>query len=220
MRIGVTGLAGSGKDTATSMLQELTGFQKNSFAQPLHEVVAHIWGEKALERENKETPQIFGDDVFEWFYSYHRRFMSLFSERFNLNTAEGIVKSARIRDVFLDRKTGHVMSTITPRRFMQLYGTEFFRSLHDNFWVELAKEKTGGSNVIFSDVRFKNEAEICDVLLHIKRDVEAVEAHVSEQFSKEIASLRDVKVVEIDNNGSLEDLKEKLISFTKQHVGE
>ena len=146
--------------------------------------------------------------------------MSLFSERFNLNTAEGIVNSARIRDVFLDRKTGHVMSTITPRRFMQLYGTEFFRSLHDNFWVELAKEKTGDNNVIFSDVRFKNEAEICDVLLHIKRDVKAVESHVSEQFSKEIASLRDVKVVEIDNNGTLEDLKEKLISFTKQHVGE
>ena len=70
MRIGLIGVAGAGKDTAAKMLSDLTGIPVVSFAKPLHEAAIHIWGNTALNREDKEKEQIFGELSFEWFNDY------------------------------------------------------------------------------------------------------------------------------------------------------
>ena len=51
MRVGLIGVAGAGKDTSAKILSDLTGIPVVSFAKPLHDAAIHIWGDKALNRE-------------------------------------------------------------------------------------------------------------------------------------------------------------------------
>lgn len=59
MLIGLTGLAGSGKDTVGRHLAERYGFEVVSFAEPIYAAVSSITGlsvEALSDREQKETP--------------------------------------------------------------------------------------------------------------------------------------------------------------------
>lgn len=63
MIIGLTGAAGSGKDTAADALVESLGYQKHSFARPLKEMLCKLLRvpmPKWDDREWKETPLLLG----------------------------------------------------------------------------------------------------------------------------------------------------------------
>ena len=95
---------------------------------------------------------------------------------------------------------GKLRETISPREFMQLYGTEFWREVHPEIFIKLVRDQY--ESCIISDVRFENEAAICDRLIVVKRNgVEPVNAHT--RFH--------VPYVVIENDGTLEDLKKKCI---------
>ena len=104
----------------------------------------------------------------------------------------------------------------SPRQLMQTLGTEWGRDLvHPDLWVLVAKQEwerllaEGGSEdtgMVFTDVRFRNEAEWVlregGTLIHIVRpDAELVNAHASEQ-----ADLSDLCDYRIENTGTIEDL--------------
>ena len=59
MRIGIVGLAGTGKDTVAQMLSELSGLPTVALAKPLHDAATHIWGKG----DQKEQQHIFGKNV-------------------------------------------------------------------------------------------------------------------------------------------------------------
>jgi len=108
----------------------------------------------------------------------------------------------------------------TPREMMQSYG-EFYRSIDYDFWVKslmhIIDEKEY-TNVIITDVRHPNEAvSVKDkggFLIRIVRDGNIVPhgiTHISETALDGFDGFDAV----IDNNGTLEDLKQGAISLVK-----
>ena len=222
MRIGLIGSSGAGKDTAAKILSDLTGKPVVSFAKPLHDAVIHIWGDAVLNREEKEKEQIFGERSFEWFNDYHMALLAKINSTQNVITERNLPKLLTLRDLFTDPATGRIQETITPREFMQLYGTEYWRSISSNVWVNLVQDKY--DDCIVPDVRFADEAMIFDLLIVIKRDgVVPVSSHISEELAKQFKDSCEQKepithrfggiakdLIVLENNGTIDGLGYKL----------
>jgi hypothetical protein len=81
---------------------------------------------------------------------------------------------------------------VTPRRLLQTMGTEWGReTIHPEIWIRILQEKIrvcwelGHNNIVITDVRFDNEAEMIleegGVVFRVERpDSPEVEAHASE----------------------------------------
>ena len=222
MRIGLIGVAGAGKDTAAKILSDSTGKPVVSFAKPLHDAAIHIWGDKALNREEKEKEQIFGERSFERFNDYHMAFLAKINSTQNVITEGNLPKLLALRGLFTDPATGRIHENITPRKFMQLYGTEYWRSISPTVWVDLVCDEY--DDCIVPAVRFANEASVFDLLIVIKRDgVAPVSSHISEELAKQFKDLCEQKepithwfgglakdLVVLENNGTIVDLSLKI----------
>ena len=222
MRIGLIGLAGTGKDTVAGMLQEFTSLPCVAFAKPLHEAALHTFGVDCLNRDNKEREYPFGDKVFERFYAYHIEFVSMLQERYGIITADTVSKIATIRNIFINADTKRVYETLSPRRLMQLYGTEYWRDIAPDIFVDLIRDWY--DDAVIPDVRFANEAAICDLLIGVKRpNVAAVAGHSSEELATMLDDMhecessvivefynRPIPCVVIDNNGTMDELRQKV----------
>lgn len=144
--IGLTGKAGSGKDSVKeALLARIQNSDAYSFATPLKQSVSKLFGwtqEQIEDREFKEA---------------------------------------------VDPKWG-----FTPRRAMQLFGTEFGRALKESLWLDFAtirfnENREAGYSTIISDVRFENEAtwvrDNGGTLIHVipvNKPTPDVVAHASE----------------------------------------
>lgn len=109
---------------------------------------------------------------------------------------------------------------VSPRHLMQTLGTEWGRTLvHPDVWVLATQRhlerlvKNGIKRIVLSDVRFENEAvmtKYLGALVRIDRPgVGAVNAHVSEEVLELNPYLDGVLV----NDGTLEDLEDKVIDL-------
>ena len=224
MIIGLVGKAGVGKDTAAQILSNLKNIPVASFARPLHEAAKFVFGADCLEREKKETPLAFGVDGFN---KLHDGWLIPFlkTDEVMFITKGDITFLHRPYPVFTDPTTGKIYKELSPRKFMQLLGTEYFRFCMDKFFVRLMRNSY--ENVIIPDVRFENEAAICDLLIGIHRDVPSVNTHSSEEFAETLLDgeadglvgkiLADDKLVDyliVYNTQSIDDLERKL----RKHV--
>ena len=73
----------------------------------------------------------------------------------------------------------------SPRQLMQLLGTDFVRKMvDDRFWVKRLEEEVFHSKkpiIIIDDVRFEEEARVCDYLFMVHRKGQVnIDAHSSE----------------------------------------
>lgn len=180
MIIGLVGKAGVGKDTAAQILSKLKNMPIASFARPLHEAAKFVFGDDCLERDEKETPLPFDREGFDklrdgWLIPF------LKTEEVQSITKDDQIFYNQIYPVFNDPVSGNFYEQLSPRKFMQLLGTEYFRFCKDDFFVRLMQNSY--KDVIIPDVRFENEAAICDLLIGIYRDVPSVNGHVSEEFA-------------------------------------
>ena len=213
MRIGFMGLAGVGKDTAAKLLHEMSGIPLIAFAKPLHDAAIHVFGADALKRDNKERELPFTKEMFERFYSYHIGFLQSVQKQYGVITADNLaLPSKRFYDVFGN------LTTLSPRKLMQLYGTEYWRAERPTLFVDLVRDNY--QDAIITDVRFENEAAICNVLIVIKRNgIKPVAEHTSEAFAALFNDLPEcltlnkdceIPILIIDNNGTIEELRQKL----------
>nr|DAP77650.1 MAG TPA: deoxynucleoside monophosphate kinase [Caudoviricetes sp.] len=221
MRIGFMGLAGVGKDTAAKLLHEMSGIPLIAFAKPLHDAAIHVFGADALERDNKERELPFTKEMFERFYSYHIGFLQKVQTQYGVITADNLaLPSKRFYDVFGN------LTTLSPRKLMQLYGTEYWRAERPTLFVDLVRDNF--QDAIVTDVRFENEAAICNVLIVIKRNgIKPVAGHTSEAFAALFNDLPECltfnmdcekPTVIIDNNGTIEELRQKLKNISLNNV--
>lgn len=194
--VGIVGFIGSGKGTVGDALVMGKGFKPDSFAKPLKDCVAKIfdWPRELLEGDTKESR--------EW---------------------------REIPDEYWSKVYGY---SFTPRLALQLFGTEACRDgLHNDIWIHsLMSRIRGYERVVITDVRFMNEVKaiqnVNGLIVRVKRGPEPIWYDALSKLKYEdgrelymnqydihrsewdwVGS--DFDVV-IENDGTLEDLQEKI----------
>lgn len=157
--VGILGRKGSGKDTIARVLVEEFGFYQTSFAKRLYFEVAEAFGLPIAffeNRDTKETPMselALSNCHNQDFWKVATLHLRRESEN---NTGSGWFINPVTREYVL-----------SPRKVMQLYGTEYRRSEDNYYWVKWLdydinsqKEVYGEHNdlVVVSDVREDYEA--------------------------------------------------------------
>lgn len=217
MRIGLVGLAGAGKDTAAQIISKHLRFPCVAFAEPIHEAAKYVFGDLYLERGVKELPLPFGNTGL----NLTKNIAQSIINECNLDLSDEELQIA-LKVAFTNRETGKIYEELSPRKFMQLFGTEFGRNIDEKIWVNRIENKY--SDCVISDVRFENEMEICNIIVVVERDGSGVEGyHVSENLAKRLKNHPNressftitngtFRVVgrRVDNNGTIDDLREKL----------
>ncbi len=190
LRIGILGPASAGKDTVADMFVEFFGgvVRKRAFADALYAEVAEAFevSEDYLRyRKWKEKPSL------------------RLSPRFCLD------------DAFIQvcREVGvSVMSALSPRRVLELWGTEYRRAQDADYWVRRLMEKDG--DMVISDVRFANELQVVTVPLIIRRPGhEVLRDHRSDTLWRRVEG-----VPEVWNTGSLGELRESVIDLMRKEL--
>ena len=190
MIIGISGKAGSGKDTAAKMLEVLYAnpdISYEDFANKRYKNFADIQIVHFAD-SLKETAQVLFR-IGEW----------------ETNTQEG-------------KKTTINWIGKTVRELLQGIGQGLRDAIDPNLWVKILFANTEGwSNYIIADVRYPNEIKAIKerngILLRIDRKDAGAGNHSSE------TALDNYKEwdVHIENNGSIEDLFEAMRIFTKNY---
>lgn len=190
MIIGISGKAGSGKDTAAKMLEVLYAnpdISYEDFANKRYKNFADIQIVHFADAL-KETAQVLFR-LGEW----------------ETNTQEG-------------KKTTINWIGKTVRELLQGIGQGLRDTIDFDLWVKILFANTKGwSNYIIADVRYPNEVKAIKerngILLRIDRKGAGAGNHSSE------IALDDYKEwdVHIENNSSIEDLFEAMRIFTKNY---
>ena len=176
MKVGILGLAGSGKDTFAKMLQEELAtlghcFALESYAKPLKVLTSIIFDltlDELEDRELKETPKEIDPD-----YAIQAVF-NLLNKILQFTPEELETASEKYFEVL-----GH-KTYLSPREFQQLFGTDVVRATKSTAWVDYLQAKKG--NLIVTDVRFANE--VCDENFLLQRHQLAPRpAHPSEHLA-------------------------------------
>ncbi|WP_454735439.1 deoxynucleotide monophosphate kinase family protein [Cupriavidus necator] len=115
------------------------------------------------------------------------------------------------------------------RHLAQTLGTEWGRSIHPEFWLQLAKlryatvNRSGESyGMVVTDVRFENEAqwirEEGGVVVHIHGRETTVEGAAAKHVSENGVSFHSDTDVLISNEGSLPELYRKLDAILRRET--
>lgn len=213
IKLGLLGLAVSGKDTAAEILQRVLAEQGMCFpimkyAGLLKEATRLAFGDNFDDRDVKEervfvTPDLADKIIDATDY--------IWVKLWGNNT----YYMQKYFDLYNDLCTKHIDSKtwISPREFQQLLGTDVVRTIDPDAWVKYLTEQDG--NYIVSDVRFANELLDYNVLLW-RGDVMDTEAHVSEDFARGL--MHDVTFMDAPylhdytlwNKGTLEELERNI----------
>lgn len=243
VNFGISGIAGSGKDTLTAMLlEELhkrghTEYYQYSFALPLKIFAKDVFGFSdydVFDQEGKEKP-------FSQVYNL-QSFKERFKQSLSNLTAVSLEQEEffedlwfRFRDVMIEQIPANPIANAlagwndpnraiicfdsTPRIILQLLGTEFFRqSISESFWTDISPDQ----NVIISDMRFVNELDhilaIGGVPIGIvgrDSNTTASSGHASENVGPIISRCKHI----VSNTGTLEDLKAKAVEIIDVEMG-
>lgn len=188
IKVGILGLAGSGKDTFATMLQKhLTGFTIDRYAAPIKKLAAHIFEctlEDIEDRDFKEKPKQISRDkmIIEVYFCLDRTL------GFNDDELD------KASELFFEHFSS--ARAISPREFMQVFGTDVVRAVKPTAWVDHLQGKEG--NLIVPDVRFENE--LCDYNVLIYRAHNPPKpTHISEQFAWAIENNFDYPITIVDS---------------------
>lgn len=213
--IGITGRARSGKDTLGAMLHKslLTGVDNRvaadcyALASPIKDIISDLmkWDERHRDGYLKEVPVVCMGLTREEFFATLHHHLS------DLSEYEAVDIAGRFSEIIFtegresDDEDGTYI--ISPRQVYQEFGTEVCRSVRDTIWLDQAIAKhNAGQSLIVTDVRFANEAAYIrahGLLIHVQRDnAVAVAGHASEA-----GITFESGDVQINNNGSIEDLR-------------
>jgi hypothetical protein len=238
--IGLYGEAGAGKDASAKFIHEwATNNQKSnfgyfSFAEPVYALTAVILGttsEKLAEREQKETPQWFSvtasnlERARDTYCSYGLDSYEEFSDIWPIFEDKCLDK----HDADFENQDALYMLYISPRRMLQLVGTELGRDLiNENVWLLTLLKKINiavPDVAVVTDVRFPNEVNfiansnhenVTSFVLEIQRPEnphKTKTVHASEQ-RLDPSKIKEV----IINDSTLETLRLKVQEACTKHA--
>ncbi len=224
--IGLTGLAGVGKDTfARAMQRRFTSLGHKArlagFADPIRNISLSV-GLNPYKREEKETRRllvwsVFIDTLFDAIEDIIGKRMSD-NDRALLWTYTVEAVEPRMFD---DAGTSYI--SISPREFMQILGTEGGQRVRKTLWVDIAVAdwRSAPGAVLVTDFRFAHEAQSLDYCVCINRPgTERVNGHVSEDMADTLTRrivpdyLSKVAVSFVQNTGTQEELEVQAAQFS------
>ena len=216
--LGLTGLKGSGKSTASSILKK-----------EYHEVI-----EVALASHLKNVCSEVLDIPRDLFDARDKKEKELDTfVHFNVHTITSILNKFDILEVPKSKISPHLGVVLkTPRQVAQYVGTEILRLESPNIHcATLFKTMEPGKTYIVSDIRFPNELEYFSLkpnvtfkCFHIKNPAAELysknkDMHASESLVLETAK----KAVTIDNSGSIDLFRKNILkavsSFMESSYG-
>lgn len=214
--IGIGGKMQSGKDTTAKIIMDLKKdkpWKILRFADSVKDIVCILLNCTRDDLENNDFKnKELGE---EWWY--YRNMISDYNFFGGLYTTK---KDAELIAGFSSNKTKTILIKLTPRKLLQLIGTECGRNIiHPNIWINCLKSKydlyKNDYNIIIPDLRFNNEAEFIEKnngkIIIVYRKIDNESDHPSET-SLSISS--DYSTIE--NNGTIDDLKLKIQIILKQ----
>lgn len=238
------GAAGSGKSTAAGLLRMLAQerglvVQELAFAAPLkafcHDVFRFdphaLYGPS--EARNANDPRYTREGNEEgaraaWLLAHERlhRDADHFIERVLPNF--GVDDYGKAVDALVRWFHGlRALPTLSARVALQTLGTDWGRALYDRIWIDVAKRAVDNSPadlVVATDGRFLNEAKDSGGFpILIQRDgalsaLGSLQNHASEkdQGSQEMLDYCSTYGAVVDNNGSLDSLRDQLLAILDQ----
>lgn len=210
--IGLIGVKTSGKSTASSIIKDLLGNRvtESALADKLKNTCAEVFNlqRECFDRQDiKETP--FKNGSKELSISKIKQILN----KFNIILTQELIDKYEKYNIIN-------MKLSTPRKIAQIVGTEVLRAT-GNEDIHCENVELGDDITVISDVRFPNEfdyfkKEHLFLPLYIKR-YEAEkhvtnESHPSEKCVFQFCN----KCFEINNNNTLEDLKNQITAFLLQ----
>lgn len=200
--IGLTGYAGVGKDTVADLIQEMVpdydrggGVDIVAFADALREEVCCSF----------DVPI----EMLTWSSTKHLPCSWLSADR--CKNEEFLAWLREASPMYYDE----LSVGMSPRRLLQLWGTEYRRAQDANWWTSQVAEAAGRARDLYGcayfvipDVRFPDEAALVrklgGAIIRITRPgVGPANSHVSEHHEIEYDGT-------IDNNGTIEQLAEAI----------
>lgn len=213
MRIGLIGLAASGKDTAAEILQRILSehgktYKIDRFAKPLKEAAREVFGDTFDDRDVKEVPVKVDQDTM-----IEASFKAL--RKCKLTEAE----LDKASELFFD----HIgfYQFLSPRKYQQLLGTEVGRATRGTVWSDRLTKSN--RNLVVPDVRFTGEMLDYNILITRYPVNLQGSVHASELLATEMQLGLDTSYdAMFTNNGTIEELKTKLrehiLTLVKQGV--
>jgi hypothetical protein len=205
MVIGVSGKIGSGKDTVGKIIQNLTNdhWEIKKYADKLKVITCLLLGctrERLEDREFKEKE--LGEEW--WYYTTGIDSSGIPSQMYTL-------------DNFPFHPSKAILVKLTPRKILQLLGTECGREiLHPNIWINsLFADYKGLPNWIITDMRFPNELSAVKDRKGITIRVNRGEGNTGDHPSETALDNAEFDYV-IDNEGTMEELVEKVENILKK----
>ena len=191
MIIGISGKALSGKDTSANMLKRLYMYPETTYK---------------FYANNLKDRKIYAPVVIAHFADVLKETAKVMCnlDDWDVNDQDG------------KRQTIKWLG-ITVRELLQKLGTCIRQGIDNEFWIKsLYAENEYVENIIIADVRFPEEVKsIKDrggIVLRLVRDGAGAGNHISETALDDYTDWDYV----IENNGTLEDLFEKLREFSKK----
>lgn len=212
--IGITGLAGAGKDSFASQLQRaltIGGFEAriDSFADPIRKISQQI-GLDPYDRESKERKvSVFVEDFCDALYD---SIESVLMERLE-DDDRAMLYAYTVEACEKFYVAGDY--SISPREFMQVLGTEGGQRVRQSLWVDsaLARWRSMPGYTLVPDCRFEHEIRhINHLFVVVRPGVVRVNDHHSEDLPERLtngmrpAFVQLNKLHFIENNGGLSDL--------------
>lgn len=146
MRIGISGKKTAGKDYFGTLISRRIDSTIYKFATPLYNIV------ECIRKGDLETLRI------------------QIANQSYLADVEVVAEQVayELMEAYLHRPDLQKLEDGKPRKLLQWVGTDYFRAtVHKDWWIKIANAVSGADIAIFTDVRFANEAAICDVNLRV-----------------------------------------------------
>lgn len=184
--VGINGYKQSGKDTAAMHLIEKYNFERRAFADKVKKVLAVIFD---------IPPELMNGSEEDKNQATALRWVDLTPE------------------IRKDRDERRYPEVLSIREALQIFATEVCRSKIPDIWVRFVNLDAG--NIVFSDVRFENEAKFIKekggIIIRVTRPGAAGSNHASEEEMDK--SLIDY---EVTNDATIDDLYSKIDKIMEQ----
>lgn len=112
---------------------------------------------------------------------------------------------------------------ITPRKFMQIVGTEMFRThFRSDVWLKMMEYRMSlyKGNIVIPDIRFYNEADFIishgGELWQVTRPMPEYSGHEEDSHVSETALDGNIISKRFENTGTIEDLYRIIMEYTSK----